>query len=372
MTLRALIAGAALLTVAAEPLVAQHTATGFEPDPRAAITQVGTRGANFLKIGPSARARALGDAGTSLSGDATSIFYNPATAALAQGFQVAATYTDLYAGSGLSHSFLGLALPIGQGAIMADAVMLSSGDIPATTEFSPEGFDPIRGEFVEWQAVSVGLGYARNITDRLALGFLGKFAQEGIDFANANYYALDVGASFETGVYGLRLAMAVSNIGGTSRFEGPAIHTQIESQHRVFNDRILGSDLNVRYETDPLELPTTFRFAISAPLLGQATAILGGIGSGHQLDVMSEITDAFDTAIESRWGLEYSFNDMVFLRAGKFFQNENRSPWDFTSGLAGGAGVQLPLFGQTFGVDYAYTGMGVLDNVQTFSVRIGS
>lgn len=372
MRFSAIIAGAALLAVVTEPLAAQGTATGFEPDPRAAITQVGTRGANFLKIGPSARARALGDAGTSLSGDATSIFYNPSLAALAQSFQVAATYTDLYGGSGITHSFLGVALPLGQGAIMADAVMLSSGDIPATTEWSPEGFDPIRGEFVEWKAVSVGLGYARSITDRLALGFLGKFAQEGIDFANADYYAMDVGATFETGVYGLRLAMAISNIGATSRFEGPAIHTQIEDQHRIFSDKILGSDLNVRYETEPLELPTTFRFALHAPLIGQATAVLGGIGTGHQLDIMTEITDAFDTAIESRWGLEYSFNDFVFLRAGKLFQNENRSPWDFTDGLSGGAGVQLPLFGQNIGVDYAYTGMGVLDNVQTFSIRIGS
>lgn len=367
-----IIAGAALLALVAEPLAAQHTATGFEPDPRSPITQVGTRGANFLKIGPSARARALGDAGTALLGDATASFYNASAGALAQGFEVAASYSDLYGGSGLTHSFLGVTLPIGQGAFMANAIMFSSGDIPATTEWSPDGFDPIRGEFVEWQAVSVGAGYARNITDRLALGFMGKFAQEGIDFANVDYFAADIGATFETGVYGVRLSMAVTNIGATSRFEGPAIHAQIEDNHRVFDDRILGSDLNVRYATDPLELPTTFRFGIRAPLLGDATAVLGGVGSPHSLDILTEINDGFDTAIESRWGLEYSFQDMVFLRAGKLFQNENRSPWDFTDGMAAGAGVQLPLWGKMFGVDYAYTSMGILENVQTFSFRIGS
>lgn len=373
MQIRAIIAGAALLAVAWEPLAAQNTAAGFEPDPRSGITQVGTRGANFLKIGPSARARAMADAGTSLTGDATAFFYNPSASALAAGFEVAATYTDLYAGSGLTHSYLGVTLPVGQGAFMANAVMFSSGDMPATTEWSPQGFDPIRGEFVEWSAVAIGFGYSRRITDRLALGALGKFAQEGIDFANADYMALDVGANFETGLYGLRLSMAVTNIGGTSNFEGAGIHTEIESSGtRIFNDKILGSDLNLRYATDPLELPTTFRFALQAPLLGPATAVLGNMGPAHSLHAVSEITDGFDTAIESRFGLEYAFNNMAFVRAGKYFQNENRAPWGFSDGLSAGAGVKLPVFGRTLGVDYAYTSMGILENVQTFSFQFGS
>ena len=71
-------------------------------------------------------------------------------------------------------------------------------------------------------------------------------------------------------------------------------------------------------------------------------------------------------------GMEYSFNQLFFLRAGKKFVNEASD--DFRSsgfGLAYGGGLKVPVLGQWLALDYAYTNMGELQNVHAFSVELG-
>ncbi len=374
MRYRILIAGLCFWALAGQPLPAQTLETGLEPTGPARGHQTGTRGANFLRIGPSPRSRALADAGAALYQGAHSLFYNPSGAALAEGFEVAVSYTDLYGGSGLKHAFLGALLPIGDvGTIGAHAVVFTSGEIEATTELSPEGGDPIRGNVVEWNSVAIGLTYARRITDRLALGGTAKYVQEGIDFAHVTFFGFDIGTIFETGLFGTRLAAAITNIGGESRFEGPAIQGEIRQDLRAFNDRTLGSDLVFRFDTDKMEMPTTFRFGIMLPMIGTAESLFGLPGNQHRLDLLTEIDDGFDSDIEPRFGLEYSFRDLVFARAGKHFINENDAPWKWHSGLSGGLGVRLPFLGERhISLDWAFTAMGILDSVQTFGFQIGS
>lgn len=373
MRYRYLLLGLAGWALAGEPLWAQNVGTGIEPVGAARGHQYGTRGANFLRIGPDPRARALGDAGTALVGGATVLYYNPGSAALAERFEVSATYSDLYAGSGLKHAYVGAILPVGVGAFGAHAIVFTSGEIQATTELSPDGFDPLLGDVVEWKAVALGVTYARRITDRLSLGLTGKYVQEGIAFAHVNFVGFDVGTVFDTGLHGARLGAAIANIGGDSRFEGPAIHGSIRRDLRPFNDQILGTDLLFRFETDDMEMPMVLRFGIEIPLMGTPEAVFGPNGRGHTVHMLTEVNDGTDADIESRFGFEYSYRDMLFLRAGKHFRNEDQAPWNFSDGLSGGLGLRLPFLGdRRIGLDYAYTNMGILDNVQTFAIQIGS
>src|SRR5690606_8932064 len=135
-------------------------------------------------------------------------------------------------------------------------------------------------------------------------------------------------------------------------------------EHRIYDDKILGSPLRFRHDTEVLQMPTTFRFGLQTDLLGTPTALMGGAGGSHMLKLMADINDGFDTGLESRWGLEYSYRDILFLRAGKYAMQEDRGPWDVTDGLSGGLGLKLPLLGQSIGFDFAYTSMGLLDNVK--------
>lgn len=374
MRYKLLILGVACWAFAGQPLFAQNVGTGIEPGQASRGHQVGTRGANFLHIGPSARARALGDAGTSLTRGATVLFYNPGAAALADGFQLAVSYTDLYGGSGIYDAFLGAILPVGDaGAVGAYAIWFGSGDMIATTEVSPDGGDPIRGYTVAWNSTAVGLTYSHRITDRLSLGGSLKYVQEGIDFATVSFWGGDLGAVFDTGLFGTRLAASILNLGGESRFEGPLIQGEIDNNDRPYNDKILGSDMNFRLVTDKMEMPTTFRFGIWLPLLGRPESVFGLPSPNHRLDFVTDALDAFDTDIEARFGLEYSFRQIIFLRGGKKWMNEADAGWDWNDGLSGGIGVSVPIGDAGGGIDfdYAYTNMGILDGVHQFGLNIG-
>jgi hypothetical protein len=371
---RALL-GLVAAAVVPAALWAQPVAPGYEPNPGAAITQVGTRGANFLRIAPTARSRALGEPGVALLDGAGSLYYNAGAAALVEEISVTGSVTQLYGKDGMEHTYVGAILPIGgAGVIGVHALMFNSGNVEPTREATPYGADPLLGDFMEWRSLAVGATYARRITDRLAMGATGKLIQEGIDFAHVQWTALDLGLIFETGVYGLRLGMAIQHIGGDARFEGPGIYQTVDRQYRIFDEKILGSTMALRYDTEKMSLPTTFRMGVEAPVYGTATSFLGGLGGPHVLNVLGEVTDGFDTAVESRWGLEYAFRDMVFLRAGRHVMADDRRPtgWGL-DGYTFGGGIRVPvLLGQRLSVDYAYSAMGILDNIQTFTFQIGS
>ena len=373
MNHRALIATAAVASLALPGIAsAQNVGTGFEPDPRTTVTQVGTRGANVLRIGSDARIRSMADAGTALVEGAAALPYNPSAAAIGDGIQAAASWSNLYGDLGVGHGYLGMTFRLGSaGAVGVHTVFFGSGEFEPTTERTPQGNDPRMGEAMEWTGMAGGLTYAHQITDRLALGATGKLVQEGIEFARSDWLALDLGATFDTGIYGVRMAMAITNISGQSRFEGAALNETVDRDDRLGGD-ILGSDLMLNYNTNGVQLPTAFRLALQSDIYGAATSVLGPGNGQHGLNVVTEISDGFDTDIQTRLGLEYSFADRFFLRGGKYFMNEARSPWEGTDGMSAGAGVRVGFLGRTLGLDYAYTSMGLLDNVQTFSFQLGS
>ena len=122
--------------------------------------------------------------------------------------------------------------------------------------------------------------------------------------------------------------------------------------------------------TNDLELPTVFRFSVMADLIGSATAMVSP-NPDQSLRVLWDINDAIDTDIQTSIGLEYGFRDVAFLRAGKRFVNESQISHDTDFGAAFGGGLLLPL-GEIgmLGVDYAYTSMGDLDNIQVFSFQL--
>jgi hypothetical protein len=88
----------------------------------------------------------------------------------------------------------------------------------------------------------------------------------------------------------------------------------------------------------------------------------------HALSAMIDIRDAVDTQAQPSFALEYAFDDLVFLRGGKFVRNEFVDR-DFSDGLAGGIGLHIPLGSRRLKLSYAYMGEGQLDNSQTFTVN---
>jgi hypothetical protein len=344
---------------------AQRTGTFLEPLPTDGTTRVAQRGANFLEIAVGARARALGEAYTGLTADASATFWNPAGLGAVEKFTVAYTYLDMYGDLGISHNFAAAVLPLFGGAAGVSYIGLSSGDIPRTDEGNPGGGSQAAGEFFSFNAHAYGVHYGRRLTDRLQVGASARVVNEGISQAAVSWWSLDFGTLFNTGLYGLTIAATLANIGGNSQYEGGLI------TRRVTSDQAFPVDLPVRFKTTGYTLPTTFRFALVSSLAGGPDALFAP-GGPHDFKVAVELNDAVDTDIQTAVGAEYSFNKLVFLRAGKKFVNEAYSDFrSFSHALSFGGGLSVPLLGSRLSLDYAYTNMGEIQNVHAFSFEFG-
>lgn len=363
----ALIGAAALVMLPGSDLAAQRTGTFLTPDENTATTRVAQRGANFLQIGVGARGQAMAGALTGLATGAAAMYWNPAGLATLDGFTGAFSYAALYDDLDIDHFYGAAAIPFLGGALGASYIQLSSGDIPRTSEDDPGGGSVEFGQVFSWTANAIGLHYARRLTDRLQVGFTGRMISEGIDQARADWWGLDFGTVFKTGLYGITLGAVLANVGPSARMEGNLI------TRRVTTREAFPVNLPVRFNTIDYALPTTFRFSIVSSLIGGPEALLSPSPTSS-LSLAVDLNDATDTDLQLSAGVEYGFRDLLFLRAGKKWVNENSGDADFRSfsdHLSFGGGLALPVLGGHVRLDYAYTSLADLQNIHVFSFELG-
>lgn len=354
-----------ILFTAAAPVAGQSLGDVFEPDPQLEGTRVGSRAANFLKLGVSARALSLGGAYTAMSDDIYSLYWNAAGLANVNEFSVAYSYTALFEDADITRQFTGLAMPLFGGVVGLSGIFFDSGPITRTTYRFPQGGDPTFGRTFSWTGSAIGLHYGRFITDRLSIGVAGKIISEGLASAQATFYAMDAGIRFDTGIWGTTIGAALTNVGPSAALDGPLVDRQIDgAQSELGALRTLDVDL----ETSPFQLPAAFHFGIRTGLVGGPTAIIAP-STDHRLVALVQFDDAIDSAVQPSIGFEYAFHELFFLRAGKKMVNSARDDAfrdAFYHGAAG-AGLRLPLGDQRLGIDYAYMDMGELQNIQVLS-----
>lgn len=363
----AALLSAVLLLGSAGPAAAQNQGTQILIGPEDNITRVGTRGANFLEIPVGARETALGGAGTALTTGVNAMYWNPGALALSESFGIGGSYTELFEGSGVSHFYGGAMLPVMGGVFGVSVNSLNSGEIDRATERVPSGDIRTLGSSFEWRSTAVGGYYARMITDRLGIGAGIKFIEEGINEASARWTALDVGIRFDTGIYGTVIGATVANVGGAANFEGSAITAILDDNERIFPT---GRDIDGTYVTDELQLPTYLRFGLMVDLAGSATSILS-TDPRHRVAALLDIRDAVDTSAQPTVAFEYSFNNILFLRGGKFWRNEFVSR-DFDDGLSAGFGLNLPLGDRKIEFGFAQTSNGQLGTTRIFTINFES
>jgi len=367
----AALAGPVALRAQAGPGVG----TPLTPGENAATSRVGTRGANFLEIGLGARAVGMAGAYSAVAEGLSGLYWNLAGTAETENVAAGVNYTQLYGKDGLDFLWGGIVMPLAGGAIGLQIGQMSSGTIERTTFENPQGGDPFAGSTFEYTATMGALSYARRLTDRLNVGVGAKFAQEGISQATARYVGLDVGVRFRTGLYGTTLGAALANVGSSGEFKGNLVKTNL------FDDPQVGSGtVRVRFDTREYEMPTMFRFSINTELLGRPEALISQSPGAGALRVVGEFANAIDTDLQAALGAEYSLRDMLFLRAGKRFLNEQGldkganglSDGDnFGRGVAFGGGIRLPLAGRRVQFDYAWQGQGELPANNHFTFEFG-
>lgn len=357
-------AGALSLTLGA-PLAAQGPG-GLLPTPQDTPNRQGTRGANFLHLDVGARMGAMAGTTTASVQGPVSWFVNPAGAAYSEGFSVAAGRQNLYQDLGLAQTYVGISQPALGGVIGVHFNSLNSGDIKKTTEANPFG-ERLGGNTFQWTSTSIGLGYAKRLTDRLTVGGQVKYIAEGIPDAGTRWIAGDIGSQFNTGLYGLTVGGSVSNVGTVGKATGALLTRVVSTTDRT----VFSETRRISYYAAGVELPVEFRLSLGSDLLGSANSLLGKGSGKHLLNAEVAVNESTDFSTQYAFAAEYGFRNTLFVRGGKRFFNDDRDRGtDTPVGLTGGFGLRLPVKDRALRFDYAYQSAGALQNIQYFSFEV--
>ena len=174
--------------------------------PVTALAGPGRTGAQILNLGGGARARALGDAFSAMSGDVTTSLWNPSGLAdmpesklrsgktAAQASMFYADYSAPFgeAGEGLYYTFISGAMPLGDvGTVGATLQMQGQGTIAVTTD-SP---DILREESLGTN-FALTFSYADRVTESLSAGINGKMIRMVLGRESGSSYAVDLGMQY--------------------------------------------------------------------------------------------------------------------------------------------------------------------------------
>ena len=264
----------------------------------------GTSAANFLKIGVGGRAAAMGGAITGQVDDPTSLFWNPAGIANANGIEIAVNHTDWI--FDFTHSYFAAVIPAGRiGHFGLSINYLNLGKMERTTELEPEG----DGTSFSASDMAIGLAYAKKMSDRFNFGAQLKIIQESISFSSANAIAIDVGSQYITRFSGLKIGMSITNFGTKMSLEGTDQKVDIDP----FEDMDGNPDVIATLRTEDWPLPMAFRFGLSFQPLGPQSLIK------NNLLILTVNADYYDSRDQNPFflgGAELKVSNLIYLRTG--------------------------------------------------------
>lgn len=314
------------------------------------VSKRGTTAAPFLSIAQGARAVGMGGAFVGLADDPSAMYWNPAGIADLNGVSVMVEHTNWIAD--LQYEFLGATVSTGSfGTLGLNVTVSSVGDMKVTTVDQQDG----TGEVFSVTDLAVGLSYGLKLTDNFAIGFNPKVVYQQIWKMSASAFAIDLGVKYRTPFPGVTLGMSVSNFGSKMQMQGENSLVLYDPDPATSGNN---GHIPAYLSTNSWELPLNFRvgLAYDVPIGDLGTMILAA-------DAMHP-NDNYESV---NLGVEYLFQDFLFLRAGRksLFQQDSEE------GLTLGFGVKQFLVGNLqFSVDYAYQDFGRLKYVQKLGLGV--
>jgi len=284
-----------------------------------ANSNVGTSGAEFLKIGPGARPAAMGEAFTGVADDIHAIYWNPAGLGTLKDAEMAGMHMEYF--QSIQYEFAAFAYPSREHGTFGFAVTnLHTDNIDRRTQDT----DAAVGQFGSSDnAYWLSYGYA--LSSRLSLGANAKLVHQTLDSSHSNAYAGDGGILYDVAWHDLRLGASVQNLGSKVKFEN---------------------------EADPL--PLTCRLGASAPLLSRRMLVSSDliIPRDHQMGL----------ALGGEYKHPLAHGITASVRSGY------RTDSDVTgfSGVSAGGGLEV---GRA-AFDFAWVPFGELGNAYRFGLHL--
>jgi hypothetical protein len=323
-------------------LVIMLSTSLFGEEERRKVAQTGFQ---FLSITSDARAAAMAGAVTTLPMGSSGLFFNPAVMTEMDGLiDMTASQNDWIAD--IKHNAFSLAVKPGAGNWGVFGVSVQSvdyGEVLGTVvdASSPEGYRDLGT--IEPTALSIGLGYAKALSDRFSIGAQARWVKQDLGESivplsitaedttteevlnKLTPLAFDFGTIFKTGIKSLTFGMSVRNF-----------------------------SKEIKYVDEGFQLPLVFTMGVSMNVMDLVE--IGGPAQSLYLSV--DATHYRSHTEQLIVGLDYTLMHLLSIRGGYVSGNDE-------DGLNFGIGISH--FGLTF--DYAYTPFGVFDKVQRMTVR---
>jgi hypothetical protein len=316
--------------------------------------RAGTGGATELLIPTGTRDIAMGGSTVSATSGIEALFWNPAGVAKAKS-DVSLMFSHMSYIADIGVDFGAVAANFeGIGVVSLSVKSLSIGDIPVTTTLAPDG----TGQMFTPQFFNVGLGYARQLTDRISVGLLGMLVSERMADVSATGFAINVGVMYDNlaSLQGLSLGLVVKNIGPQMKFDGPGLNYQATV-----------STLNrgptfYRIDAASFELPSTFEFGIGYKR---------PIASEHYVQITGTFQNNNFSDDEYKLGAEFAFQDVFFVRGGYDFAQKESDQREYIYGMSMGFGMHYVLGTVDLTIDYAYRDLKYFEGNHMFSLKVG-
>lgn len=316
------------------------------------LTKVGTTAANFLQLGIGPRAQAMGGAFVAVSDDASALYWNPAGITQNRKMQLSYINTEMYAD--IQHQVVALAYALSPEDNIGLLInYLNFGKMDINTVLKPEG----TGQHFDAASHSIGLTYGRQLTDKVSVAVTAKYIEERIWLEVARGYSFDIGALYTFDDYGMRVGMALTNLGPEMGID-EAPHLRF---YKKKPDAYPGSpQAESQLVTKKFPLPLLFSLGVSADIMGY-NAILKD--ASQRLTFSFAANDGFDAPFRSNYGLEYGWQNAFFLRAGLY------QGYDTAKGALG-FGINIERYTQLdMQIDYAWVDYGNLGSLNVWGVE---
>ncbi len=314
-------------------------------------SKTGTTIGQFLKIEPSARISALGNAGSALYGEAVASYFNPASLGRLENSDIQFTHNNWLADINYNYA-IGAIKVGGVGTFSVQVTSLNSGEIDVRTVDQPLG----TGERYTVTNFALGVGYGMMLTDRVSVGLQLNYIQESIWHSDLTAFGLNFGVQYEVEKGGLMLGASVSNFGPRASYNGRDLYVNydFDSDKNGDNDK-----LPAELRTDSYSLPTVFRVGATYPVK---------INESNLLLISAEATHPNDNYESVNVGAEWTLFNTFSVRGGYrdlFLQ-------DSEGGLMLGAGAKVEV-NSVYNIrfDYAWGDYGRLAEAHRFTVGIG-
>ncbi|NTW50830.1 MAG: PorV/PorQ family protein [Chlorobiales bacterium] len=316
--------------------------------------RTGTAGASELLI-------PVGGAGTALSGStlaATSgveaLYWNPA--GLARSEPVELMFSSMSYIAGITVSYFAASATFGDiGSFGVSIKSLDFGDIPLTTAEDPEG---LTGMTFSPTYLTGSVTYARFIIKEVQVGATFKVVSEKIGDVSAVGYAFDFGLQYAS-PFGLRLGVALKNVGPQMQFEGYGLET-LTSRTDGNSDQ---NKLRTQITSAPFDLPALFELGLAYELQVSSYNAILFTGNFRNNNFSND---------EYQLGAEYAFQKLFFVRAGYAVQPEKDAQTDgvFSTSYSLGVGLNYKIGAVGFRLDYAYRSADRFNGNQIFAIRL--